>query len=199
MQHLLSLTPTERGFLNGKFLDLTNTECSLQKSSLASSKAVWLGPNLSRDGKQMTSHRMHLTWDQVSQFIDVLDLFAIHGEAPKELISFRDRYNSPVVFLDGGSGLVSIGIVHPRHLNGAARIQMDPNTYTINSRELDSAVQRMFDEIRVGKFDLIQVDNRMVLNRAIASNLSLAIRVLIQRKGDDGISLDSEAFPKRIN
>lgn len=41
----MKLKPTRRGFLRGEFSDLYGAKCSLQKSSLATADAIWLGVN----------------------------------------------------------------------------------------------------------------------------------------------------------
>lgn len=39
----ITLSPTQRGFLHGKFADLYGKQCSIQYSSLATDDAIWLG------------------------------------------------------------------------------------------------------------------------------------------------------------
>lgn len=39
----ISLLPTQRGFLRGEFTDRYGVKCSIQKSSLATEDAIWLG------------------------------------------------------------------------------------------------------------------------------------------------------------
>lgn len=47
----MNLEKNQRGFENGKFTDLYGEKCSIQKSSLATDDAIWLGidkPKLTR-------------------------------------------------------------------------------------------------------------------------------------------------------
>jgi hypothetical protein len=39
----VKVRPTQRGFLKGEFTDLYGAKCSIQKSSLATDDAIWLG------------------------------------------------------------------------------------------------------------------------------------------------------------
>ena len=39
----MNLEENQRGFLNGKFKDNYNNECSIQKSSSAMEDCIWLG------------------------------------------------------------------------------------------------------------------------------------------------------------
>src|SRR5690606_10761686 len=46
----IKVSPTQRGFIKGEFKDLYGSECSIQKSSLATDDAIWIGVN---DAKPM--------------------------------------------------------------------------------------------------------------------------------------------------
>lgn len=75
---------TERGFSRVDFDDLYGDRCSLQKSSLASEDAIWLGQN------EPTFHhvtgsalcRMHLSRMDVIWLLPILEHFARTGELP---------------------------------------------------------------------------------------------------------------------
>lgn len=87
---------TNRGFSIDKFMDLYGEECSIQKSSLATEDAIWIGvdnPKLTvfeeNKGKYintpmpecfMVSSRMHLNRDQVADLIPILQAFVDTGE-----------------------------------------------------------------------------------------------------------------------
>lgn len=88
---------TNRGFDIEKFKDYYGSECSLQKSSLATEDTIWFGvdePDLvifedDNMGKYIktklpnnwsTHSRMHLTREQVSQLLPYLQHFAETGE-----------------------------------------------------------------------------------------------------------------------
>jgi hypothetical protein len=88
---------TERGFAKGKFTDLYGEKCSIQKSSLASDDAIWLGiddPKLTvfenaSKGKYIetimpenfsVSARMHLNREQVKALLPLLQKFVKTGE-----------------------------------------------------------------------------------------------------------------------
>ena len=88
---------TNRGFSRYNFKDQYGFECSLQKSSLATDDAIWLGvndPNLvvfegeskgkyveTKMPEQFSVHsRMHLTQEQVKMLLPILQNFAETGE-----------------------------------------------------------------------------------------------------------------------
>lgn len=71
-------TKTLRGFDRIDFKDRYNQFCSLQKSSLASEDAIWLGVDIDLDGKENT--RMHLTREQVKELLPHLQRFAETGD-----------------------------------------------------------------------------------------------------------------------
>ena len=93
----MNLEENQRGFLNGKFKDNYNNECSIQKSSSAMEDCIWLGidkPKLvvfeddSMDKyiettvpkNWMINSRMHLTRDQVAELLPHLQRFVETGE-----------------------------------------------------------------------------------------------------------------------
>ena len=96
----MNKTKTERGFPLIKFQDLYDKQCSLQKSSLASKEAIWLGID-DADPKILASKikeggtgwvkypinpdvllhtRMHLTQEQVAELLPHLQKFVETGE-----------------------------------------------------------------------------------------------------------------------
>jgi hypothetical protein len=85
---------TDRGFAIIEFKDRYDNPCSLQKSSLATDEAIWLGvddikPQILEEGQWVRfplpanvvfHNRMHLTRDQVSELIPHLQKFVETGE-----------------------------------------------------------------------------------------------------------------------
>ena len=110
MAKKIEFSKTQRGFVNGKFVDHYGAPCSIQKSSLATKDAIWLGIDdadpkiMSSDAirmglKQRTfteadngwtpfeipkevslNTRMHLTQKQVKALLPVLQKFVETGE-----------------------------------------------------------------------------------------------------------------------
>ncbi len=102
----MNLKKTERGFDIFCFEDRYRNKCSLQKSSLATEDAIWLGIDnanpkiLAHDAKRLgiqtdekngwieyqipkevlISTRMHLTKEQVIELLPILQNFAYTGE-----------------------------------------------------------------------------------------------------------------------
>ena len=92
----MKLSKTERGFAFGEFKDKYGKKCSIQKSSLATHDAIWLGVNDDAiDPQIMTSTgwakyeipeevllstRMHLTQAMVKKLLPALQKFAETGE-----------------------------------------------------------------------------------------------------------------------
>lgn len=94
---------TNRGFDIIEFKDKHGTECSIQKSSLATEDAIWIGvdnanPQIMaskvREGGTgwipyeipqgvLLTTRMHLTREQVKELLPILTVFAETGELPK--------------------------------------------------------------------------------------------------------------------
>jgi hypothetical protein len=90
-------TKTERGFALYQFTDMHEAKCSLQKSSLATDDAVWLGvdePELFIHDKDdntkfvvmslpenvSAKSRMHLSRSQVKELLPILKTFSKTGE-----------------------------------------------------------------------------------------------------------------------
>lgn len=106
---MIEFNTTDRRFALGTFQDLYGTRCSIQKSSLATENAIWLGVDdaepmiMAKDaaayGIETTktcgwvpfpvpnsvffTTRMHLTVDQVKQLLPVLQRFVDTGELPQ--------------------------------------------------------------------------------------------------------------------
>ena len=102
----ITMDKTQRGFGKAKFKDYYGAECSIQKSSLATKDAIWLGiadakpqimcSNAERNGlvKQgetgwqpfeipkdvLLTTTMHLTQREVRQLLPILEKFAKTGE-----------------------------------------------------------------------------------------------------------------------
>jgi len=93
----MELEITPRGFEHGEFTDLYGEKCSIQKSSLATDDAIWLGidnPKLTvfendQHGNYLitempnnfsVSSRMHLNREQVSELLPILQKFVETGE-----------------------------------------------------------------------------------------------------------------------
>lgn len=78
----LEFTPTRRGFQRADFKDRYGAACSLQESSLATERCIWLGQNEGTHhevtGECMA--RMHLTQDMAQELGIVLLHFAETGE-----------------------------------------------------------------------------------------------------------------------
>jgi hypothetical protein len=94
---------TGRGFPIIEFQDRYGHECSIQKSSLATEDAIWVGPNdanpqilasMTKEGgtgwvpyhlpEDVSLYtRMHLTQDQVKELLPILMAFAETGELPE--------------------------------------------------------------------------------------------------------------------
>jgi hypothetical protein len=66
----IKFVKTERGFAISSFEDRYGLQCSLQKSSLATEDAIWLGVD-SVDGKPA---RMHLTREMVANLLPALKM-----------------------------------------------------------------------------------------------------------------------------
>ena len=106
----IKFNKTQRGFVTGKFEDHSGAQCSIQKSSLATEDAIWLGvddpdPKIMssdairmglkpREGGEadngwtafeipkevMINTRMHLTQKDVKNLLPVLKKFTETGE-----------------------------------------------------------------------------------------------------------------------
>lgn len=89
----LKFKPTSRGFLKAEFLDLYGMKSSIQKSSLATDDAIWLGSeeanhsvagkivDLEKEGYDCSA-RMHLNRKQVKELLPVLQYFVDTGDLP---------------------------------------------------------------------------------------------------------------------
>lgn len=89
------MTRTGRGFEIGHFVDRYDVKCSIQKSSLATEDAIWIGPDhpdpkILIEGKGwqpaklpdgcITNTLMHLTREQVIELLPLLTRFAETGD-----------------------------------------------------------------------------------------------------------------------
>lgn len=105
----MNISTTARGFALAEFTDCYGAKCSIQKSSLATEDAIWFGcddANPQIMARQAAAHgvvtdetcgwvpypvpdcvslntRMHLTRDQVSELLPILQHFAETGELPE--------------------------------------------------------------------------------------------------------------------
>ena len=70
---------TSRGFKRIEFKDSYDTDCSLQESSLATEDAIWFGCNHGTHVGAKCLARMHLTREQVSHLIPLLQCFVETG------------------------------------------------------------------------------------------------------------------------
>ena len=83
-KRLIKWSETERGFVRGDFKDLYGAECSIQKSSLATENAIWLGCDSgSHYPGGHCAARMHLTVDMAKELIKFLTIFVDNGELPR--------------------------------------------------------------------------------------------------------------------
>ena len=75
----LKATITPRSFVRIDFVDRYDNNCSIQKSSLATEDAIWLGVN---------EHRMHLTQPFVREhLLPILEIFARTGDINEDFNS----------------------------------------------------------------------------------------------------------------
>ena len=77
---MMKLEKTERGFGRTEFVDRYGSECSLQKSSLATEDCIWFGVHKSFVKGDKSSTRMHLTQDMVKELLPFLKKFVKTGE-----------------------------------------------------------------------------------------------------------------------
>ena len=81
MSKRLKLKKTQRGFARADFDDLYGSHCSIQKSSLATDNAIWLGVD---EGSEQyacrESVRMHLNQEQVDSLLPLLKRFVKTGD-----------------------------------------------------------------------------------------------------------------------
>lgn len=91
----IKIKQTERNFPIGNFKDRYDTECSIQKSSLAFEDCIWLGVNnanpkilIPNEGwkpfyipeEVLLTTRMHLTQKQVKELLPILQKFVETGD-----------------------------------------------------------------------------------------------------------------------
>jgi len=93
----MEIKKTNRGFSYNEFTDLYGEKCSIQKSSLATDDAIWIGidnPQITvfedeNKGKYLNiptpinwsvSGRMHLNREQVEELLPILEKFAETGD-----------------------------------------------------------------------------------------------------------------------
>ncbi len=78
-QHVgqIKLRKTDRGFSIGEFTDRYDNPCSIQKSSLAFERCIWLGVS---EAETETGPRMHLTQQMVADLLPLLQRFVDTGE-----------------------------------------------------------------------------------------------------------------------
>lgn len=92
----MKVSKNNRGFKAGEFIDLYGEECSVQKSSLATQDAIWLGvsnPKLTIFDANRSKYlitdmpsnfsinsRMHLNREQVAELLPILQRFVETGE-----------------------------------------------------------------------------------------------------------------------
>ncbi|MCB0353456.1 MAG: hypothetical protein KDD64_08035 [Bdellovibrionales bacterium] len=194
-QNSLRLQPTERGFLYGEFSDVNGATCSIQESSLATAGAIWLGPNESRDGALRTPNRMHLGPDQLIQLIGPLARFAVRGEGIEQPLLFCDLYGVPSCLMAHDNGQILFGVVLPKRADGSKLIRHDSNFYG-NQRdpERSQAVKLLFDDLREGRSDFLDVDSRMTLNRGMVRPLIGPFRQMIAEGERRSIELRNFEF-----
>ncbi len=80
---------TNRGFSLIEFTDRNGRECTLQKSSSADAECIWLGQG---------SDRMHLSQDDVTPLIQLLQYFEQTGELPESFEDCRTETETPLPF-----------------------------------------------------------------------------------------------------
>lgn len=80
----LKLKPTQRGFAIAEFKDRYGVDCSIQESSLATERAIWLGVDKGTHVDGQCLARMHLTRKHVQQLLPLLKRFAKTGRLEKE-------------------------------------------------------------------------------------------------------------------
>jgi len=76
---MIKLAPTQRGFLRGEFEDRYGQKCSIQESSLATDRCIWLGVDVDMNGQEVEHGRMHLTQKQAHDLLHILRHFVREG------------------------------------------------------------------------------------------------------------------------
>lgn len=82
----ITVKANERGFMSGDFQDLNGILCSIQKSSLATDDAIWIGVHPAPDEHERRGYgptRMHLNRQHVAALLPLLQHFAETGELPR--------------------------------------------------------------------------------------------------------------------
>lgn len=82
----MKFSQTSRGFARYDFADFYGVRCSLQKSSLATDDAIWLGCDEYKV-HHVTGNicgRMHLSREQVAALLPVLQHFMMTGEVSNQ-------------------------------------------------------------------------------------------------------------------
>jgi hypothetical protein len=82
----ITIKANERGFLSGDFQDLNGILCSIQRSSLATDNAIWLGVHPAPDEHEKRGYgptRMHLNRQGVAALLPLLQHFVETGELPQ--------------------------------------------------------------------------------------------------------------------
>lgn len=85
----VKISKTNRGFAHIAFKDAYGEPCSLQKSSLATEDAIWLGCDKVEKHHvtgELLSPRMHLTRADACRLISALELFVETGDIPDTMI-----------------------------------------------------------------------------------------------------------------
>lgn len=76
----MDMGKTQRGFAYGTFQDRYGSKCRIQKSSIGTEDAIWLGVETAFNGKD--SESMHLTRPMVARLLPMLQHFVVTGELP---------------------------------------------------------------------------------------------------------------------
>lgn len=94
----MDIEQTQRGFDICKFKDLYKQGCSLQRSSLATDDAIWLGVSTDLNGKKVNT-RMHLDRRGVAALLPHLIEFVMSGnlEPTEEQEPLDDEFKVKVV------------------------------------------------------------------------------------------------------
>lgn len=135
---------TERGFAFVEFTDAYGTECNIQKSSLATDDAIWIGakeiglkqftpyqggwkdvptPSDPNGTSYIANNRMHLTRDQVAELLPILAHFVETGDVSVPDKSLRSGNGGEVVRISGATFdiMEKMAETHPVLKGGYAR------------------------------------------------------------------------------
>jgi hypothetical protein len=95
----VKISKTSRGFAHIAFKDAYGEQCSLQKSSLATDDAIWLGCDAVERHHvtgELMSPRMHLTRADACRLISALEAFVEFGDLPDTMIDcMHDDHQPP--------------------------------------------------------------------------------------------------------